>query len=383
MSTRLAPISSEIWGAWEEWQVSNDVNPQSPGPEPDPFRDVSSGGSPWQPRGTNDIEPGGTGAQPGGFDDSELSAPSKEPVPEYFSDSSGPPLPPVIEAFPGYHEVQQPPKPPKSPKSPKPPKMAADKVVGSRRIRWPAVAIGVAGVAVILVVAVVVTVLITSRRGPNPGQRPAPAAPSGAIPPSASPSPTLTTPDQLNGILLSEADINAIMRASAMTASKTYEEMDPISLKVSNPDCQGAFHVGQGAVYTGSGQTSVRAQVLYELGPAREHFVGQAAVAFPSADEASRFVQNSAAKWKNCANQTVTVTLSDGRTSRWTLASLKDMPAAITLNATQEGSSNNWGCQHALSAVSNVVIDVEACGYHVTDEGGQIADKMVAKVKGQ
>ncbi|VBA62371.1 sensor domain-containing protein [Mycobacterium attenuatum] len=358
--------------------MSNDVDPQSPGPEPDPFRDLSSGGSPGQLQGTNDIEPGGTGAQPGGFADSDVSASSKEPVPEYFSDSNGPPLPPVIEAFPGYHEVQQ---PPKSPKPPKPPKMAADKVVGSRRIRWPAVAISLAGVAVILV-AVVVTVLVTSRRGPNPGQRPAPAAPSGAIPPSASPSPTLTTPDQLNGILLSEADINEIMRASSMTASKTYEEMDPISLKVSNPDCQGAFHVGQEAVYTGSGQTAVRAQVLYELGPAREHFVGQAAVTFPSAAEASRFVQNSAAKWKNCANQTVTVTLSDGQTSRWTLASLKDMPAAITLNATQEGSSNRWGCQHALSAVSNVVIDVEACGYHVTDEGGQIADKMVAKAKG-
>ncbi|KZS52702.1 hypothetical protein A4G26_19825 [Mycobacterium kansasii] len=79
-------------------------------------------------------------------------------------------------------------------------------------------------------------------------------------------------------------------------------------------------------MYAGSGQTAVRAQVLYELGPYREHFVGQAAVAFPSADEASRFVQNSAGKWKNCANQTVTVTLSDGRTSRWTFASLNGTP---------------------------------------------------------
>ena len=112
-----------------------------------------SDGSPGQPRGTNDVEPGGTSAPP-------------EPVPEYFSDASGAPLPPVIEAFPGYQGV------------PQPLKRVAKKVVHSRVIRSPTgVGIGVAGIAVILVVAVI-TVLLTHRRGPNP--RP-PGCAAGAV----------------------------------------------------------------------------------------------------------------------------------------------------------------------------------------------------------
>jgi hypothetical protein len=54
-------------------------------------------------------------------------------------------------------------------------------------------------------------------------------------------------------------------------------------------------------------------------------------------------------------------------------------PLKIALLTIQQGA-NGWGCQHVLSAVSNVVIDVDACGYRITDEGSQIADTMAAKV---
>ncbi|VBA62373.1 Serine/threonine-protein kinase PknH [Mycobacterium attenuatum] len=353
--------------------MSNDVDPQSPGPEPDPFCDVRSGGSPGQLRGTNDIEPGGTGAQPGGFADSDSTSPSKEPVPEYFSTPSGPPLPPLIEAFPGHHEVLQPPKPPKK---------TAARVVGSRRIRWPAVAVGVAGGAVILVV-VMSTVLLTNRHGTKPRHSAAPPTTTVAPPASTSPPPTLTTPDQLNGILLSADDVNVIMGASTIQLIDSYEQLDPTPITVSNPDCQGALYAMQGPAYAGSGQTAVRAQVLSEPGRVHAHWVNQAAVTFASADDATRFVQTSTDKWKNCANRTVSVTNSKGETFRWSFTSLSGRPPNISLNDLQEGASNNWGCQHALSAVFNVVIDVNACGYHIADEGRQLADKMVAKVAGR
>ncbi|KZS52701.1 hypothetical protein A4G26_19815 [Mycobacterium kansasii] len=76
-------------------------------------------------------------------------------------------------------------------------------------------------------------------------------------------------------------------------------------------------------------------------------------------------------RW-NCANQTVTATKSTGETIRWALASLNGEPPNITLNETQVGAGNNWGCQRALSAVSNVVIDVTACSYHIANEGRQL-----------
>ena len=352
--------------------MSDDGDPQSPGPQPYPVDDVRSDGSPGLPAGTDHVEPGGTGAP-------------AEPLPEFFSDPSGAPLPPVIEAYPGYRGVPQPPtkvtRKVTEKVSGKVTGKVTEKIRASRFVRWPAmVAIG-AVIAVILVVAVI-TVLFTNRRGPNPGQRLAGPTTTAAPPPSTSPPPALTTPEQLNGILLSAADINAVMGASTMETMERGDRLDPTPVKLSHPDCQGALYAVQDPVYAGSGQTALRVQLVYEPGRHHDHWVTQAALTFPSADKASQFVQDSADKWKNCANQTVTTTNSSGQAS-WAIGSLNGRPPKITLNELQVGASNNWGCQRALSAVSNVVIDVNACGYHIANEGGEIADKMVAKVAGQ
>jgi serine/threonine-protein kinase len=32
---------------------------------------------------------------------------------------------------------------------------------------------------------------------------------------------------------------------------------------------------------------------------------------------------------------------------------------------------------------NNVIVDINACGYHISDQGGQIADKIVEKVNSQ
>lgn len=326
--------------------MGGDGDPQSPGPQPNPFENVRSAGS-------------------GSFGDAAIGPQPAEPLPEDFSAANGPSLPPVIEAFPGSQGGQQ------------PPRKVGTTVVGSRVIRWPVgVGIGVAGIAVILVVAVI-TVLLTHRRAPNPG---APAAPP--VTP-----PTLTTPEQLDGILLSVADISAVMGDSTMHDETNWilkELQLSGGVTLSHPDCLGAFFVVLNELYAGSGQTAVRSQFV--SGDDRNglsYHVNQAAVTFPSVAEASRFVQNSADKWKNCANQTVTETFVSGQPSKWTFASLNGKPPTITLNRVQVGASNNRGCQHALSAVSNVVIDVDACKWFITNEGGQIADKMAAKVKGQ
>jgi serine/threonine-protein kinase len=39
---------------------------------------------------------------------------------------------------------------------------------------------------------------------------------------------------------------------------------------------------------------------------------------------------------------------------------------------------NGYVCQHVLRAVLNVVLDVNACGYQISDQAGRIAEKMAA-----
>ena len=46
---------------------------------------------------------------------------------------------------------------------------------------------------------------------------------------------------------------------------------------------------------------------------------------------------------------------------------------------TQEGA-DGWECQRAMGVANNVVVDINACGYHITDQGGQIIDKIIAKI---
>lgn len=65
-----------------------------------------------------------------------------------------------------------------------------------------------------------------------------------------------------------------------------------------------------------------------------------------------------------------------GKTVRSIVGNLTGGDPRIVQVHTRENPANGWHCQHVLSAVSNVVLDVDACGYHITDEGSQIADKM-------
>ena len=184
--------------------------------------------------------------------------------------------------------------------------------------------------------------------------------------------------DRLSALLLSPSDINSVMGASNIQPGKPISSMDTSSRTLSAPECQGALYATQNAVYAGSGYSGVSELVSSEPGDNNDHWVDQAVVAFPSADKAKDFLQESAAKWKPCAGQTVTVT-SQGKTYRWTLAQIVGGPPKITVMQTQEGA-DGWECQRAMSVANNVIIDANACGYHITDQAGQIADKIVTKV---
>lgn len=222
---------------------------------------------------------------------------------------------------------------------------------------WPIIA----AVAVVLVViASGVGIWLVVRPKPEPPQ----AAPLG--------------PERLSGLLLSPADINGVMVSSSMQPGKPITATDSSAVTVSAPDCQGALYTTQDPVYAGSGYSAVSGLVSSEAGDNYDHWVNQAVVLFPSADRAKTFVQTSAEKWKGCAAKTVTVT-NKNKTYRWTFAQLQGSPPKVTLMDTQEGA-DGWECQRALSVANNVVVDINACGYHISDQGGQIADKIVGKI---
>ena len=226
-----------------------------------------------------------------------------------------------------------------------------------KRNPWPIVA-AVAVVVVLIVGGVGVWLVLKPKPAPPP------------------PEPVAT--DRLSALLLDPSGVNTVMGSSEMTPGKPITSMDSSSVTLSLPNCQGALYTSQDPVYAGTGYTGVSGLVSSEPGDNYDHWVNQAVVAFPSADKAKAFLQTASDKWKGCAGKTVTVT-NKSKTYRWTFAQLNGAPPRVTMMDTQEGA-DGWECQRAMGVANNVVVDVNACGYHITDQGGQIIDKILAKV---
>lgn len=179
---------------------------------------------------------------------------------------------------------------------------------------------------------------------------------------------------QLEDVLLTIGELNAIMGSSTMEVTAELEEMTDHSELVSEPDCLGAIYGAEEPVYAGSGWTDMRDQVAREPDEDNDHWVEQTAVLYPSADKAQQFFDESAAAWQRCNDSTVTVT-SSGDDYLWSLDDVAVADTLITQLTTQEGA-DGWACQHALSVVSNLTAEAWACGYSITDEGAVIATGM-------
>ncbi|AKN16504.1 Ser/Thr protein kinase [Mycobacterium haemophilum DSM 44634] len=229
---------------------------------------------------------------------------------------------------------------------------------------WPIIA----AVAVVLVVIVgAVGIWIVVRPNPKPTLAPAPH-----------PIPA----ERLSDLLLSPSEIDSIMDSSTMEPGKPITSMDASPVTLSQPACQGALYTSQDPVYAGTGYIGVSGLVSSEPGDNYDHWVNQAVVLFPSADKAKAFLETSAHNWKGCSGKTITVT-NKNKTYRWTFAQINGHPPKITVVDTQEGA-DGWECQRAMGVANNVIVDVNACGYHIdSDQGGQITDKIVERINNQ
>ena len=219
-----------------------------------------------------------------------------------------------------------------------------------------------------------------SSHSSTPATSTATSTPTSTTPASSTTSapPTSAAPrvreDRLGSILLTVDEGNQIMGSTDMQDFGGPTTLDTNLFQVSNPDCLGAAHIVQPAVYGDSGYTAVKFDVLREQGERYKHSIEQGVTTFPAADQALSFVQASAAKWKACAGQTV----DEGGGFQWTFVNFAGDPPKISLVMNRH-NARGWACQRALSAVWNLVIDVKACDFKIGNEGVVAADKIAAK----
>jgi hypothetical protein len=184
------------------------------------------------------------------------------------------------------------------------------------------------------------------------------------------------TEAKLDDVLLSIGELNGIVGSTQMKITSELDKMTDHSGEVSDPDCLGAIYGAEAPVYAGSGWTALRDQVAREPGEDNEHWVEQTAVLYPSAEKAQKFFDESKSSWQGCAGYSVSVD-NDAATYLWQIDSLTSEDNLITQMTAQE-DAEGWGCQHAMSVVSNVVIEAWACGYSIKDEAATLANEMTA-----
>lgn len=177
-------------------------------------------------------------------------------------------------------------------------------------------------------------------------------------------------------VLLSIGELNGIVGSTRMTVTSDSAEMTDHSGDVSDPGCLGAIYGAEAPVYAGSGWTVMRDQVAREPDDGNQHWVEQTAVLYSSDEEAQDFVDGSRARWQDCASTALTV--DDGVVrSVWDMASVINDGSLLTQVSVQR-DADGWGCQHALSAVSNLTVEAWACAFGPGGEAATIATEMVA-----
>ena len=181
----------------------------------------------------------------------------------------------------------------------------------------------------------------------------------------------------LDQILLSVDDISSIVGGTGLQLGNSTQDLLDHSDDIDKPECLGVFYGAEQQVYDGSGWKAVRDQIIREPGDNNDHWVEQTVVLIASANQAVNFFEKSRDDWKGCQDGSVAITGSDYSTVDWDFGRLQEPSETMISIDAEQRDSNNWVCQHAMSVVSNLVVEAFACANGVTDEGQQIVEQIV------
>jgi hypothetical protein len=230
----------------------------------------------------------------------------------------------------------------------------------------------IGGAALAVIVAIVVVVMLATQGPKNKPAAKQTAAPTAAAPTAGAP----ITGGRVDAVLLGAQDIGTILGDPNMESAGHGDTLRPQQGTLSIPECLGAFEPLQESVYRSFGPTAMRNEVLHTAGNDPAHRVVEAVASFESAEKARAFVEASAEKWRSCAGQNVTFTAANGKANDWSFGNVTGAAPKIAQIRTQPDGRS---CQHVLSAVSDVVIEVQACGADISDGAGRMAEQMATR----
>ncbi|BBZ23013.1 sensor domain-containing protein [Mycolicibacter hiberniae] len=187
--------------------------------------------------------------------------------------------------------------------------------------------------------------------------------------------------------LLDDSTLDTIMGATGMkTAEGGVLKAKHMrgTVEVSPPECASVLYPGLDRTYRDSGGGQVTWRVsedrggMGRAGVDGNFFVDQDVASFPAdTDRPTAFVRASALPWRACAGQTVSATYPGPETYTWNVGEVVGDVPQIGQSFTRVGGAP-YACQRVMRVVSNLVLDIKACGDHVDDEANKIAGRLAA-----
>jgi hypothetical protein len=201
---------------------------------------------------------------------------------------------------------------------------------------------------------------------------------SAVVPPGASTGPTVQPLQEtgLDGVLLNVDEIGSIVDASGLEIAVSSEDLEDSSEWVDNHDCTTAMYGAQNRTYDDSDWKALRDQVIREPATSKKHWVEQTVVMFKTAEAATSLFEKAREQWKDC-EQVAIHTTSSSSGHDWRIGDVQAASDTLTTLGMDQTDSDDWGCQHAMGVVSNVVVEGIACGHNVGSEGEQIVNQIV------
>jgi hypothetical protein len=206
--------------------------------------------------------------------------------------------------------------------------------------------------------------------------------------PPAPTTPAIVADRDLDGLLRSASDIDAVMHTTGITPHPASSQMADNRNLLPNLNCLGVWQVDEAAIYGERGGTdgwSAMRQQLLRTPDADtwDALVVQSVVSYPAPDAAQAFFSQSADHWSKCTDHNVNITLNDRPLPKWHSGRLEATDTRLAMPIARGTGTDSRSCQHVLAVESNVVIDVEACTPPVpaVTQAADIASAIAAAIR--
>jgi hypothetical protein len=197
---------------------------------------------------------------------------------------------------------------------------------------------------------------------------------------SASPAPRAMPTTVLEGLLLSQDQVVALVGGSNVALVGTANSTSDSSKIIDDRSCLGLGSVGDVTVYANSGYVAIRGN-QFSTPNAVQADVTQLVTSFTTGGDARELLQRAQQDWQRCAQRRYGFHSSNGNHSYFFTHDLRVSGSRMELSMRQE-EDPRWGCSHAMAVQDSVVVEARVCllNKDTDSAANNLLDQIVAKV---